>query len=207
MKRIIPLLLSLSLLVCGCGSQTNTVDLTQKPQETPNVSPAEESETPQLFDKDVDIILSAYDFNNVGIEQYVEDYKKDNPDAVVEVYDDDHYKLTIKESKRQSTLEEILSKENINATFQEIFSDEQYASLKSVDYNDDFSEFTFYANKEEYEAGNPFIPFGVSIICKVLSDSIQAYNLVPPEDRDFNVLIVDQDTDEVIYDLSEHQDN
>lgn len=105
MKRIIPLLLSLSLLVCGCGSQTNTVDLTQKPQETPNVSQVEESETPQLFDKDVDIILSAYDFNNVGIEQYVEDYKKDNPDAVVEVYDDDHYKLTIKESKRQATLD------------------------------------------------------------------------------------------------------
>ena len=47
----------------------------------------------------------------------------------------------------------------------------------------------------------------MSIICGVLSDSIQAYNLVPPEDRDFNVLIVDQDTDEVIYDLSEHQDN
>lgn len=207
MKQIIPLLLSLSLLVCGCGSQTNTVDLTQKPQETPNVSQVEESETPQLFDKDVDIILSAYDFNNVGIEQYVEDYKKNNPDAVVEVYDDDHYKLTIKESKRQATLDEILSKENLNATFQEIFSDEQYASLKSVDYNDDFSEFTFYANKEEYEVDNPFIPFGVAIICGVLSDSIQAYNLVPPEDRDFNVLIVDQDTDKVIYDLSEHQDN
>ena len=50
MKRIIPVLLSLSLLVCGCGSQKNTVDLTQKPQETPNVSQVEESETPQLSD-------------------------------------------------------------------------------------------------------------------------------------------------------------
>lgn len=210
MKRILVVLMVLSLFVTGCSPTSKTIDLT----ETPAISTEEtmvteapqsvEPEKPVLFDKDVEIILSMVSFDNSQtIEDYVANLQKENPDSVFAVYDDSHYIQTIKESKRKETVELMKTEEEISASFQEFFSDEQYkGAFISMEYDDLFQNITFYADKTAYESIGLFAVFGPVLVSSIWGDMVQAYNLVPVGERYVTVQIVDKQTGEVIYDSS-----
>jgi uncharacterized protein YceK len=208
-KRCVLLLLSMLIFASGCGSTVKTVDLTQVNTESEAInSEMQKEDTEQkekLFDKDVDIILSMYTFDDTDINTYVEQLKADNPDDTYEVYDDSHYKITIKDSERKKSLEDFENKATIDKTFQDIFSDDQYGgAFLKMDYDDLFKNVTFYADKSAYDSAGISVVFGPLVISGMFSDSVQAYNLIPPEERSCTVKIVDNETGAVLYDSSEN---
>ena len=95
------------------------------------------------------------------------------------------------------------TEEEISASFQEFFSDEQYkGAFISMEYDDLFQNVIFYADKEAYKSIGLFSFFGPVLVSSTLGDIIQAYNLVPVEERNVTVQIIDNQTGEVLYDSS-----
>lgn len=207
MKKTFALLLSVLIFISGCGNTTKTVDLT-KPSDSESKSVLEDvqEETEQkehLLDKDVDIILSMYSFDDTDINDFVEQQKISDPDGNYAVYDDSHYTYTIKESKRKELVENFKNEDYIDDAFKEVFTDEQYNNaFLSMDYDDMFRNVTFYVDKNAYDNAGIAVVLGPLFISGFFSDSAQAYNLVPPEERSCTVKIVDNDTKEIIYDSS-----
>ena len=95
------------------------------------------------------------------------------------------------------------SGEFIEESFNEIFTDEQYnSSFIKMDYDELFQNVTFYADKDNYESAGLTVVIGPVLISNIYSDIIQGYNLIPLEERKCTVKVVDNETNEVIYDSS-----
>lgn len=208
-KRILVLLLACSVFMVGCASKTNTVDLTQSAEqkfESTEIVQGEQN-SDILSDEDVDIVLSVYSFDDaVTINDYIEDLQKSNPDEVYSVYDDSHYIHTLKESERKEMVEEFKHEEYINNTFQEIFSDEQYGgAFVSMEYDEMFRNIKFYADKTAYDSAGIVAVLGPVFIGSIYGDIVQAYNLVPVDERSVTIQIIDDSTGEVIYDSSKEE--
>ena len=73
-------------------------------------------------------------------------------------------------------------------------------ALISMDYDDYFQHFTFYVDKAKYESNELFCSIGIGLTVTALSDTYQAYNFIPPEDRITDIQIVDNETGEVLND-------
>ncbi len=210
-KRFISIFIVCAVLLCGCSEKTKTVDLkTMQESEINNTEVVyDEKETteekPELIDKDVDIVLSMYLFDDsITIEEYVNNLKEENPDKIYSVYDETHYIQTIKESVRKELLKEFNSEEYIDRAFKDIFSDEQYnGAYLTMEYDAYFQNITLYVDKVAYDNAGPFVTLGPLLISGAFSDIIQAYNLIPIEEREFKLLIIDESNKEVIYDSSE----
>lgn len=205
-KEAIALLIILSISFTGCGG-TTTIDLSEN-QTTSEKEIAESvvSEEQPLADsnedQNVDIILSMYSFDD---SETIEDYIS-HIDNECSVYDDSHYTITVKESERQDAIKQFNSSEYIEETFKDIFSDEQYNSaFIKMDYSDLFREVTFYVDREKYDGAGIAVALGPVIISGMYSDVVQAYNLIPPEERSCTVKIIDNDTNEIIYDSSNNE--
>ena len=208
MKRTLALLLSVLIFISGCGNSTKTVDLT-KPNDSESKSSLEDvqEETEQkkhLLDKDVDIILSMYFFDDTDINDFVEQQKTDDPDGIYAVYDDTHYTCTIKESKRKELVEKFKDEDFINDIFKDVFTGEQYnGAFLSMDYDDMFRNVTFYVDKNAYDNVDFDIVLGPLFISGFFADSAQAYNLISPDDRNWTVKIIDNDTNETLFNSDE----
>lgn len=211
MKKIIALLFCTTILLAGCGSSNKTVDLTTTP-DTEKIAEFQkedtETEIPKSIDSNVDVILTMMSFDDSQtIDDYIVELQKSNPDSIYSVYDDSHYVMTIKDSERKAALEQFKDKSYIETTFQEIFNDEQYnGAFVSMDYDDNFENVTFYADKEKYNNAGLAVSFGPVITSGMFSDLIQAYNLIDVNNRTCHVQIIDNDTKELIYDSDSFED-
>lgn len=209
MKKLITIIITCVLFFTACSSNTNTVDLTDEPStvstENINKSTNDEKIEEKFFDNDVDIILAMYAASeDTTIEDYVAELKESDPDGVYSIYNEDYYIQTIKESERKAMLDEIMSADYLNSAFQEIFSDEEYnGAFVKMEYDDLFQNVSFYVDREAYDNAGLLAVFGPFLLTGIYSDSIQAYNLIPVESRTVTMLIIDNDTNEVIYDSSQ----
>ena len=213
-KTLVALGLVCSLIFSGCGSKTTTIDLTGtvKPEteaaetrstEAEATEASKEESSISLFDKDVEVVLSMYSFDDTTVEDYIAKLQQENPDQVYAVYDDSHYTQTIKESERKAILEAVSGEEYVTEAFQDIFSDEQYGgAFVSMEYDDLFQHITFYADKTAYESAGFAAIFGPILIGGMFGDFVQAYSLVPVEERFVVIQIIDNQTGDVLYDSS-----
>lgn len=218
MKKIILLLMAVAFMtLCACNN-TNTVDLTDEPNQTASVITSDQEETTEqipkieeeqnkideIIDSDVEIILTMISYDNsVTIEQYVEEQNTNNPDRNYYVYDDTHYAFIIKESERQEYINSLIDDDMIDEAFKECFQSEACnGAFLTMDYNDSFSEFKFYVDKEKYNGIGLFAPLIPVMTSAAVSDTIQAYKLVPLDERSCTVIVIDNDTQEVLYDSS-----
>ena len=205
-KKIVCALLLLCVLIFGCSKKTNTVDLTNTLEKEVN-SDEIDSETTgyniRVLDKNIEVILSMYSFDETTIEEYVAGLQEKNPDEVYSIYDESHYIHKIKESERKEIIKEFKSEEYIETAFQEIFADEQYGgAFISMEYDELFQNITFYVDKVAYDSAGIAVIFGPIVIGGLYSDIVQAYNLIPVEERKVTVLIIDKQTGDLIYDSS-----
>lgn len=218
MKKIILLLMAVTFMtLCACNN-TNTVDLTDEPSQTTSIIASDQEETTEqipkieeeqnkideIIDSNVEIILTMFsNDNSVTIEQYVEEQNAYNPDRNYYVYDDTHYAFVMKDSERKDYLENLIDAGTLDEAFKECFQSEACnGAFLTMDYNDDFSEFIFYVDKEKYDGIGVFAPIMPVMTSAFVSDAIQAYKLVPLDERSCTVIVIDNDTQEILYDSS-----
>ena len=203
LKKMFVLITLATIIFSGCGKKT--VDLTEVPEKQETEASVTETEVvreeEKFFDKDVEIILTAWILGEETIEEYVESLRTQNPDGIFEVYDENHYSTVIKESERKEMLKTITDEESISAAFQDLFNaEETNGAYLSFEYDAKMENITFYVDKVKYdELGlfNFLVPY---LTGAALSDSVQAYNLVPVEERKCKLMIIDNETKEIIYD-------
>lgn len=222
-KKLALLLIIISAFVFGCGG-TKTIEFNNSSEEyvdtktysNENIDNKQNQSVENLEDEinntgeddeEVSVILSMISFDDSEtIEDYVVKMNEENGSDSFAVYDENHYSLTIKESERQEVLRQYNSGEFIEESFNEIFSDEQYNSaFTKMDYDELFQNVTFYADKEKYDSAGLAVFFGPVFISYAYSDIIQAYSLIPVDERACTVKIVDDETNEVIYDSSSEE--
>ncbi len=204
MKKFLIVLLA-CLFLFGCGSN-NHLELQKNNDKEENDAEAEEKQfqvleenKKEVEDKEVEIILKIMDFNTNSAEEYVEKMQKEDPKGYFSVYNEEYYLTKIKESKRKECLKVYANKEEIGQMFNEIYTDEILGeAIKSMDYDDNFQNFTFYVDKEKYESNKFMVVLGVGITVNAVSDTYQAYNFVMPEDRITEISFVDVETGEKI---------
>lgn len=223
-KRILFLLFIFFLTGCAIqnnneavlNSTTNNVDIikptyTSIPTEKPTLAPTEtptpiSTPTPtitQVIDNEVDIIIGMLSFDDeITIEQYVEELKVDNPQGVYSVYDNTHYCETIGESERLSNLTYLLSEEGKNEIFIQL--EQQYPGVYlKIEPNEQCTEIKFYADLEKYNESDFFVSLTPIFLSAFYSEFVHAYSLVPIEERYCIVKIIDNKTNEVIYNSEE----
>lgn len=219
MKKLLFVIILL-IFLCGC-SQKNTVEFNSsdasmeesaaEPQTENNDEsktehpehPEHEEETSEK-DYEVEIIQTMISLNtNIGIEEYIESLKQSNNERNYTVYDDTHYSYTIMESERIEYLKNLIDNKELETAFNEIFTAEEYkGAFLSMDYNNNFTEVNFYIDKQKYDSIGKFSNVMPILTSSLVSDTVQAYNLIPIEERGCIVKIIDNETKEVVYDSS-----
>lgn len=209
MKNKLWILILLALLIVGCGNKTTNVNLNVsnpeqvEEKELGEIEKQKDSKEENNFDKDVDIIFSAFITGEETIGEYVEKLQIENPDETYSIYDENHYVQTIKESERKEFLKKI--DEELEKSFYDIFNSEETKDVfENVEYDVLVENITFYADKESYKENEFVSMFSVVITSNVFADVVQAYNLIEPDDRNCKILIVDKETEEILYSSEEN---
>lgn len=208
MRKIL-IALFVYLLLVGCGNKTTNVDLSASNSEQVEKKDTEENEKQEdvkeekIFDKDVDIVFSAVITGEETIEKYVENLQVENPEKIYSIYDENHYVQTIKESERKEFLNTV--DEELEKSFYDIFNSEETKDVfENVEYDVLLENITFYANKDAFKENEFVSTFSAVITSSVFADVVQAYNLIEPNDRNCKILIVDKETEEVLYNSEEN---
>lgn len=218
MKKSIVILFMVLILVTGCGNKSNTVTFDQTAESTVVASESElEKETISKSEevtqenevatgKDVDIILPMLSMNmeEKGIEDYVENLKKENPGNTYSVYNEEYYIQTMKESERKEALAKLKDDELVGGIIKDIFEDSDFEGIFiKCDYDDLFQNVTFNVNKEKYMGNQLMVNLSVAVVFSQLGEATQAYSLIQPENRIFKLVIIDDVTNEVLYDSTQ----
>lgn len=226
MKKILTLTIVLSLLLTACGSAPETPS-ESAPEQIEQISEQEESieETPEVIeptteqetvvesepiieevglDSEVKIILSAIITDpNQTIDEYVANLKEDNPDDIYEIYDDSHYALVITEKERREQIEIIFSEvayEKLITQYNNFLSENELSTFVSkFDLKDDYSEVKIYVqNLDKMGLGGFAFYLGSEFYWGLVLDSIYAYQLVDINERNNNIIFINNDTKEII---------
>lgn len=221
MKKSMIALFTVVVMATGCGSSANTVVFETTDIASESASQAGETlenesgdaiaeskiETEADDEKTVDIVLRMVNMNNETPEEYVASLSESNPDGKYSVYNDEYYSMTITEKERKEALKGLADKAEIDKVFNKFFTMEEYnGTFVKMDYDDKFQHFTFYVDRQKYEDNKFFCNMGIGLLLVSVSDSAQAYNLVEPEDRISEFQMIDNETNEVIYDSSQAED-
>lgn len=212
MKKLLFAMILL-IFLCGC-SQNNTVEfnnsevsteeLAAEPQTENNIVQTEHEEETSEKDYEVEIIqLMITTDENMTIEKFVESLNQSENTIKYYVYDDTHYSHTIKESQRKEYITTLIDNKEVENAFSELFTAQEYnGAFLSMEYDNNFSDVKFYVDRTKYDSLGMFINIIPVMTSALVSDTVQAYNLVPIEERGCTVKIIDNETKEVVYDSS-----
>lgn len=145
-------------------------------------------------EKTVKVYYRAAIFDDSSIEDYAKQVQKSNPDYIsVKAYNDEYIEVTMYNSKRLSDLklmtDELLSDPESLIT--------EYATFTKIETDKLLKKVVLYANQETSDGSLDYA--NVTLMLIVISDYIQALNLVDIEDRGCNIKILDNKTGEVLY--------
>lgn len=200
MKKIL-LLCSCFALLTACSNSSSS-EITKNAEITTKTSETIETTTPEFIettkDEEIEIIFSILSMSeDENAEQFVEEYNKNN-NANYYVYDDTHYAGKLK----QSEIDEFLKSIDSNKAFEESITslNQSYSDVfTKITFDKETCELKIYANNEKYQSAD----FGVGIAAfytgVTLTDFIQAYMQIPLDERNYNIEILDDITNEVIY--------
>ena len=212
MKKIIVTMLigcmTLSCVACGTSTPTPSTEAqVETKQEEPTTEPqAEEPQTEEQanLDEKVTIYLPFFSAEYDDINDFVTAQNQEDPDGEYEVYNDEYYSMVITEGERQEFLTLTADEKELNATFDEFLTSEDYGgAFTSYEYDEPFQHFKFYVNGEKYTENAITCNMNSMFTCMLLSQSVQAYQLVKPEDVVFEMQIIDETTGEVYYNTSD----
>lgn len=148
--------------------------------------------------KKVDVIFSAYILDDSTIEEYANEYIASSPEFLdVKVYDDQHIKVTMYETDRLKMVKEV--NDNLDEYISDILSDDNLKDIfTDMEADNLFQDIKLYTNKATYE-NSSFSTLYALIYLGILSDVIQAINLVDPSDRICTITVIDDSTGEILY--------
>jgi hypothetical protein len=151
--------------------------------------------------KTIDVIFTAYNFEDVSINEYAKQYKKDNPDYIdVKAYDDEHVTVTMYEADRLKTLKEF--NDNFSSYLSSVILEDTYKDVfTNIETDELIQNVKIYANKKEYE--DSFAEITALLIFAIVSDTVQAMNLIEPKNRTCNITIYDSITGDILYTSAE----
>lgn len=145
----------------------------------------------------VDVICTAYIFDDTTIEQYAKDYVKDEPGCLkAEPYDKNHITVTMYESDRLKKIKEF--EKEFGSNVSSLIESEDYKGVFTDIKSDKlFTEITIYANGKKFDVLED--GFSIALLTGLISDSLQTLYLIAPEDRKCNLTILDNVTGKVLY--------
>lgn len=188
MSRIIAAILVVSMLfsMCACGNSSTPADNALEATEEKNL--VEEIFDIKSDDDPVDIYHAIMDFEGIGAEAYLAELKEENPGKQYRYYNEKYYVETITEGERKAVLEQV---KDVNAFFTEVFAADYPGMFVKAELNRNMDDLTLHFNRDAYES-NMFAGFTVLIIGAAYMESLNAYNLVPPEKRESHFVCVDE---------------
>lgn len=204
MKKIILSVLLSVLFLQACGSEEKNQKATtinsQVEQETSQKEEKPKEEKAIEVDKGilhVTITLPASLFKGENIDDVISKAKEQ---GVQEVTKNTDGSLTYKISKSEYNKMMQDAKEAMVKTIDELQNNQNFKSIKGVEYNDSFSEFTLTVEKETYQKSfDGFAALGIGIS----SMYYQAFGGVSPEENKTKINLKDISTgdifDTVIY--------
>lgn len=208
MKRIIAAIMAVVMLfsLCACGgtsTETNAESSTNgTTPATEDKSVLEEILNIKSDEDPVDIYHAIMDFEEIGAEAYIENLRAENPENEYRYYNEHYYIQTITEGERKAILEQM---KDPDVFFAQVFETDYPGLYIKAELSRDMDELTLHLNREAYES-NFFASFMVLISGAAYLDSVQAYDLVSPENRGSRLLCVDENG-EVLMDSEEMEDS
>ena len=169
MKKLLCLLLSLSLLLCACGSKAPDPSASKDdPPQTTNQSD-EESKTQDddlglasIGDVDVDAglfnvtITVPADFLDEGVTQEnLDEQAKEKGFKSITLNDDGSATYVMTKAQHEEMMDGI--RQSIDGSLLEMASSEDYPSVVSIDANEDYTEYKITVNAEEVGLQESFL--------------------------------------------------
>ncbi len=147
--------------------------------------------------KTVDVIYGAYMIDTTSVEGYAANFKEENPDYLdVKVYDEGHIVVTMYESDRLDSLNEF--NDNFDAYLSSLIKDESFeGAFTDIKADNLFQNITIYADKDKYESS--FAGLIAVLSFGIISDAVQAMNLIDVDERYCNITIIDNATGDILY--------
>ena len=172
LKRRFVTLLSvlIAVLLCACG-QTRPAD-----------------------DGTVDIYLPVQDTEGVGAQAYVQALQEENPDMRYTYYNDGYYIQTVTESERQAMVDYLTGSENPFAAV--IAASEQYGDVFiDAEVSGDGAAVVFTVDRDAYMLDSVGAAYYAWYLGSAYGERLQAYELVPLDERGVSVSCVDENGD------------
>lgn len=214
-KKLLSIILITALTVTACGMNSVDLEKTAKEQvaieqssvveSTIQKEESTETSIKTFIDSEVDIIYPIFNFGDKSDEEFVESVKEENTDAIdVRIYEEnkDYYVVTMLESKRQEKLA-LIAAEFGNSLSDMMYTDEYNHAIVRIDYDDTFENITLYADKDLYNEKKESIEFAMSLQLGLTCQMIQALSLIGIDDRSIHISVIDNKTDDILYDSSE----
>lgn len=212
--KMMALITCVLVTLCGCGTQKNSVDLSGREnekeenikKESVKTESITENENEESDENEVEVIIKMLDISGESIDEFIENYKTENPGTECYAYNDEYYAIKIKESERKEMLKNLEDKDYMEKSLQEYFSSVEGVFV-SMDWDDSMENLSFYVNKEEYEKNKILSGISIGLIVYSMSEIYQAYSLVPIEDRKCTYKIIDNETKDIILENNSNQEN
>lgn len=190
-KKLLAFLLLSLLILAACSSKDDANKADNNKQEEKKT---EEPGGSVAVDKgllNVEVTIPASFMEGEDIDTVVAEAKKD---GIKDVQKNDDGSVTYKmtKAKHKETMEEM--KVNVTEYVDELINSEDFASIKNVEYNKDFSKFTLEVDKEAFE--NSFDGFA-ALGLAMSGMFYQVYDGVDAEKLNVTIDTVDHSTGEV----------
>lgn len=165
-----------------------------KPTEPPTTQAP--TEAPTVVEQ-VEIVMTMVSFDDTEtIDNYVSNLNKDS-DVKYYKYDDTHYAYKVDKSEQIRMANEIISEKGKKDAIAEMNS--SYPGVfKDIEYKNNGGDVTIKVDRALFEEQGFAMYFYVPIVGSVYGDTLQAYNLIPINQRQYNVEIIDYLTFEKI---------
>lgn len=189
-KRILALLCAAVLLLSAC---------TKKPAEGTNGTEDNKAEAK----KDVTITLPATFLEGAKDSMSEELTEEDKANGILskKINDDGSFTFVMTAEGQDKILTE--ARKSIEASMSEITSSGDYASIKNIEYNDDFNEIKVTVDKEKFESGfESFMLLAVYISCGMY----QIFDGIPADEMSIKIDLIDSVTNEVYETMNYPQD-
>ncbi|WP_432361517.1 hypothetical protein [Sporosarcina sp. UB5] len=189
-KKLLAILLFALLIVAACSSTDEANDKVDSKED----KKTEETSGAVAVDKgllNVEVTIPASFLEGEDIDSVVAQAKED---GIKDVKKNDDGSVTYKMTKAKHKEMMLEMKASVTEYVNELINDEDFASIKDIKHNKDFSKFTLVVDKDAYE--NSFDVFA-SLGLAMSGMFYQLYDGVDAEKLNVTIDTVDQSTGEV----------
>ncbi|GAB6087483.1 hypothetical protein [Alkaliphilus crotonatoxidans] len=191
MKRIISLclvlMMTISLILTGCGKESDNREVKQGPGEEEKISEnVAVDDDLQMVDITVptDLIGDLNDFDEAA---YINEHEGVEG---AKINEDGTLTLTMTKAKHMELVEEM--KQQLLDTLSDLKNSETTNYIKDIEYTEDFKEIKIIVEKAAYEGTFDLTPFIVGI-------SVGMFQVYTGEEYNTTITVQDEATEEVLY--------